>query len=78
MHGLLAFALWKVRGALCTKELGIPRFLPSGNAAGDDLRLLVDGIHLSGMSSGSSHVAPRGGWVSVCMPSSLLIGPCDA
>lgn len=46
--------------------------------AGDDLRLLADVISLSKMSSVSSHVAPRGGLVSVCLPSSLQIRLCYA
>lgn len=41
--------------------------------AGDDLKLLADAISLSKMSSASSHGTPRGGSVSVCLPSCLQI-----
>jgi len=42
----------------------------------DDLGLLANAISLSKVSSASSHVTPRGGLVSVCLPSCLQIRIC--
>lgn len=44
--------------------------------AGDDLSLLAGEVSLSKMSSASSHVTPRGGLVSVGLPSCLQIRVC--